>query len=132
MRRLLCKVLCDILVLEDLLGGVVWLSVGFDKFVSLVFLELLKEGFDILIWGLGYEFGIGCICVVLCLFIGGWVMFFIGGVFEEVWGGKLGWVIGGILGIVGGLGGRFVGCCIWEFKYDGWGVVVGVLLNGIC
>lgn len=53
MRRLLGKLLCDILVLEVLLGGVVWLSVGFDRFVSLVLVGLLKEGFDILIWESG-------------------------------------------------------------------------------
>lgn len=70
--------------------------------------------------------------MVLGLFIEGWVMFFMGGVFEEIGGGKLGWCIGGILGIVGGFGGRLVGGVIWDFMGDEWGVVVGWFLYGFC
>lgn len=84
MRRPLCKALCDIPAPEDPLGGAAWLSVGPDKLVSPALPEPLKEGPDILTWGPGYEPGIGCICVALCLPIGGWVMPPIGGAPEEV------------------------------------------------
>lgn len=38
----------------------------------------------------------------------------IGGAPDEVGGGKQGWLIGGMLGIVGGPGGRLVGGGIWD------------------
>lgn len=38
----------------------------------------------------------------------------IGGAPDEIGGGKPGWLIGGMLGIVGGPGGRLVGGGIWD------------------
>lgn len=56
--------------------------------------------------------------MALGLPIGGWVMPPIGGAPEVVGGGKPGWFIVGILGIVGGPGGRLVGGGIWEPMCD--------------
>lgn len=50
--------------------------------------------------------------MALGLPIEGWVMPPMGGAPEETGGGKPGWCIGGMLGIVGGPGGRLVGGAI--------------------
>lgn len=56
-----------------------------------------------------------------------------GGAPEEIGGGKPGWFIGGMLGIVGGPGGRLVGGAICDpMGEDEWGAVVGDPLYGPC